>query len=95
MKWYKRLISSWICILSRSFWYIFLFHCIDYFHCLVFDFNENIDKFTTNHASRGRYHFRVLRQLRPLFFNLFSPLFVFISVIFFTSKLAENSGLSP
>lgn len=40
-----------------------------------------------------RYHFRVLRQLRPLFSNLFSPLFVFISVIFFTSKLAENSEI--
>jgi len=27
------------------------------------------------------------------FSNLFSPLFVFIAVIFFTSKLAENSEI--
>lgn len=29
----------------------------------------------------------------PYFSNLFSPLFVFISVIFFTSKLADNSEI--
>ena len=29
----------------------------------------------------------------PYFSNLFSPLFVFIAVIFFTSKLAENSEI--
>ena len=29
----------------------------------------------------------------PYFANLFSPLFVFIAVIFFTSKLAENSEI--
>jgi lipopolysaccharide export system permease protein len=29
----------------------------------------------------------------PYFSNLFSPLFVFIAVIFFTSKMAENSEI--
>ena len=29
----------------------------------------------------------------PYFINLFSPLFVFIAIIFFTSKLAENSEI--
>lgn len=32
-------------------------------------------------------------ELHPYFSNLFSPLFVFIAVIFFTSKLAENSEI--
>ena len=29
----------------------------------------------------------------PYFKNLFSPLFIFISVVFFTSKIASNSEI--
>ena len=60
---------------------------------VVFDFNENIDKFTTNHAPWKGIIFEYYLNFIPYFSNLFSPLFVFISVIFFTSKLAENSEI--
>lgn len=60
---------------------------------VVFDFNENIDKFTTNHAPWKGIIFEYYLNFVPYFSNLFSPLFVFISVIFFTSKLAENSEI--
>ena len=60
---------------------------------VVFDFNENIDKFTTNHAPWKGIIFEYYANFVPYFSNLFSPLFVFISVIFFTSKLAENSEI--
>jgi lipopolysaccharide export system permease protein len=60
---------------------------------VVFDFNENIDKFTTSNAPWKGIIFEYYINFIPYFSNLFSPLFVFISVIFFTSKLAENSEI--
>lgn len=58
---------------------------------VVFDFNEHIDKL--NKASTHEIIFDYYLNFIPYFANLFSPLFVFISVIFFTSKLAENSEI--
>lgn len=60
---------------------------------VVFDYNENIDKFTTNNAPWQGIIFEYYLNFIPFYSNLFSPLFVFISVIFFTSKLAENSEI--
>ncbi|MDL2304418.1 LptF/LptG family permease [Bacteroides sp. OttesenSCG-928-D19] len=60
---------------------------------VVFDFNENVDKFITNEAPWSAIIFDYYLNFIPYFANLFSPLFVFISVIFFTSKLAENSEI--
>ncbi|NDV60516.1 LptF/LptG family permease [Bacteroides sp. 519] len=60
---------------------------------VVFDFNENVDKFMTNEAPWSAILFDYYLNFVPYFANLFSPLFVFISVIFFTSKLAENSEI--
>lgn len=60
---------------------------------VVFDFNENIDKFTVNNAPWKGIIFDYYLNFIPFYSNLFSPLFVFISVIFFTSKLAENSEI--
>lgn len=60
---------------------------------IVFDYNENIDKFTTNNAPLEGIIFDYYLNFVPYYSNLFSPLFVFISVIFFTSKLAENSEI--
>ncbi|MCR4993932.1 MAG: LptF/LptG family permease [Bacteroidales bacterium] len=59
---------------------------------VVFDFSEHSDKFTMNHAPMIgliKYYFNFV----PFYTNLFSALFVFIAVIFFTSKLAENSEI--
>ncbi|MBO4612160.1 MAG: LptF/LptG family permease [Bacteroidaceae bacterium] len=59
---------------------------------VVFDYNDNIDKLTQNGApwqEIAEYYLNFV----PYYANLFSSLFVFISVIFFTSKLAGNSEI--
>ena len=60
---------------------------------IVFDFNENLSKFATYGAPAKAIIFDYYPNFVPYFANLFSPLFVFISVIFFTSKLAGNSEI--
>ncbi|MCR4602147.1 MAG: LptF/LptG family permease [Prevotella sp.] len=60
---------------------------------IVFDFNENMAKFANNHAPWRAIIFDYYANFVPYFANLFSPLFVFIAVIFFTSKLAGNSEI--
>ena len=57
---------------------------------VVFDMNENLDKFTDKGATWYAIITEYYLNFIPYFSNLFSPLFVFISVIFFTSKLAEK-----
>ena len=58
---------------------------------IVFDFNENLAKFSTYNAPWRAIIFDYYANFVPYFACLFSPLFVFIAVIFFTSKLASNS----
>ena len=60
---------------------------------IVFDINENLAKFTESHAPLQAIVFDYYLNFVPYFANLFSPLFVFIAVIFFTSKLAGNSEI--
>ena len=60
---------------------------------IVFDVNENLAKFTQYHAPLKAIVFDYYANFVPYFANLFSPLFVFIAVIFFTSKLASNSEI--
>ena len=64
---------------------------------IVFDFNEKIDKLTQAHndmgISWGKIAIDYYLNTIPYFSNLFSSLFVFISVIFFTSKLADRSEI--
>lgn len=60
---------------------------------IVFDFNENLSKFTQYHAPWRSIIFDYYANFIPYYSNLFSPLFVFIAVIFFTSKLAGNSEI--
>ena len=64
---------------------------------IVFDFNEKIDKLTLANkefgVSWGRIFIDYYLNTIPYFANLFSALFVFISVIFFTSKLADRSEI--
>lgn len=58
---------------------------------IVFDVNENLAKFTEYHAPLSAIVFDYYANFVPYFANLFSALFVFIAVIFFTTKLAGNS----
>ena len=60
---------------------------------VVFDFNEKQDKFMSHEAPWNAIIFDYYLNFIPYFANLFSPLFVFIAVIFFTSKLTENSEI--
>ena len=60
---------------------------------VVFDFNEKMDKLMEHEAPWSKIIFEYYMNFIPYFSNLFSPLFVFIAVIFFTSKLAENSEI--
>lgn len=60
---------------------------------VVFDYNEHIDKFTQSHAPWQAIVFDYYLNFIPFYCNLFSALFVFISVIFFTSTLAGNSEI--
>lgn len=60
---------------------------------IVFDVNENLAKFSQYHAPLKAIVFDYYTNFVPYYANLFSPLFVFIAVIFFTSKLAENSEI--
>jgi lipopolysaccharide export system permease protein len=60
---------------------------------VMFDFNEKIDNFIRNNAPTHAIIFDYYLNFIPYFANLFSPLFLFIAVIFFTSRLADRSEI--
>lgn len=60
---------------------------------VVFDVSEKIDDFMEHNAPFSAIVFDYYLNFIPYFANLFSPLFTFIAVIFFTSKMAENSEI--
>ena len=94
----KLKMDKWV---RRMDWYIIKKFLGTYFFAIaliisiavVFDVNEWIDNFINNKAPVKAIIFDYYANFIPYFSNLFSPLFVFISVIFFTSKLAENSEI--
>ena len=99
LKWMKVLSPSrYLKILD---WYIIKKFIGTYFYSIaliisisiVFDINENLAKFTQYHAPLKAIVVDYYMNFVPYFANLFSPLFVFIAVIFFTSKLAGNSEI--
>lgn len=58
---------------------------------VMFDINEKLDAFLK--APLRATVFDYFLNFLPYFANQFSPLFTFIAVIFFTSKLADNSEI--
>ena len=60
---------------------------------IVFDINERISKFLNPECSLYEIVFHYYLNFVPYYANMFSPLFVFLSVIFFTSKLAEKTEI--
>lgn len=60
---------------------------------IIFDINEKINDFLAPEVTLYEIVFHYYLNFVPYYANLFSPLFVFISVIFFTTKLAENSEI--
>lgn len=60
---------------------------------IVFDINQYLDSFIKYQAPLKAIIFDYYMNWVPYYANLFSALFVFIAVIFFTSKLAGNSEI--
>jgi lipopolysaccharide export system permease protein len=60
---------------------------------IIFDFSEKIDDFIEESAPAREIIFNYYMNFVPYFGNLFSSLFVFITVIFFTAKMATNTEI--
>ncbi|MDD4992006.1 MAG: LptF/LptG family permease [Paludibacter sp.] len=60
---------------------------------IVFDLTEKLDKFYDNNAPLSAIIFDYYLNFIPYYMNMFSPLFTFIAVIFFTSKMATNTEI--
>ena len=60
---------------------------------VIFDLTEKLDNFFENQVSMREIILDYYLNFIPYYMNMFSPLFIFISVIFFTSKLAGDSEI--
>ncbi|WP_205461924.1 LptF/LptG family permease [Mangrovibacterium lignilyticum] len=60
---------------------------------MVFDISENLDEFLSKDIPVNEIIFSYYLNFIPYFANLFSSLFNFIAVIFFTSKMAYDSEI--
>ena len=60
---------------------------------VVFDYAERVDNFTESHAPFSAIVFDYYLNYVPEFITQFSGLFTFISVIFFTSKMAYQTEI--
>ena len=68
---------------------IFIFIAIT----IIIDYNQKFEDFNKTGAPVKEIIFDYYLNFIPYFINAFSSLFVFIAVIFFTSKLADNSEI--
>ena len=60
---------------------------------IIFDISGKIDDFVEKEAPLRAIIFDYYLNFIPYFVNMYSPMFVFITVIFFTSKMASNSEI--
>lgn len=60
---------------------------------VVFDLSEKVDKFVKNEVPLIEIIRDYYLNFIPYFINMFSPMFVFITVVFFTSRMAANSEI--
>jgi lipopolysaccharide export system permease protein len=60
---------------------------------VVFDLTEKLDNFFEHDAPLNEIVFKYYLNFIPFYMNMFSPLFTFIAVIFFTSKMASNTEI--
>ncbi len=75
--------------LGTFFLAIFLIICI----AVIFDFSEKVDEFMENEAPWQLVITDYYMNFIPYFAILFAPLFTFIAVIFFTSRMAYNTEI--
>lgn len=60
---------------------------------IIFDISEKIDDFVSKQVPFKEIVLDYYVNFVPYFMNMFAPIFVFITVIFFTSKMASNSEI--
>lgn len=60
---------------------------------IIFDLSEKIDDFIEKKTPLSEILFVYYLNFIPYFINLFSPLFTFIAVIYFTSRMAFNTEI--
>lgn len=88
----RRLIKTFDLYIIRKFLGSYVFSILLLLAIVVmFDINEKLDAMLE--APIEETIFDYFMNFLPYFANQFSPLFTFISVIFFTSKLADNSEI--
>ena len=75
--------------LSTFFFTLLLIICV----IIVFDLSERLEEFIDKKAPLDAILFDYYLNYIPYLANMMSPLFIFISVIFFTSKMASNSEI--
>ena len=63
------------------------------FVVIIFDISEKIDDFLKHDAPLKAIIFDYYLNFIPYFINLFSYLFTFIAVIFFTSRMASDTEI--
>jgi lipopolysaccharide export system permease protein len=90
-KWKLRIIDYYIIkkFLGTFFFALLLIIGI----AVIFDISEKIDDFLEKHAPLNAIIFDYYLNFIPYFAVLFSSLFTFIAVIFFTSKMAYNTEI--
>lgn len=89
-------------LLTKLDWYIIKKFLGTYFFsialilsvAIIFDIQEKIEDFIKNNVSLHEIVFDYYFNFVPYFANLFSSLFVFIAVIFFTSKMAAHTEIT-
>ncbi len=92
----KKLRKPWIkqfdAYIMKKFLGTFFFIILLLFAIIVmFDINEKLDAMLA--APLKETVFKYFMNFIPYFMNQFAPLFVFISVIYFTSKMADHSEI--
>jgi lipopolysaccharide export system permease protein len=90
MKWYKTI--DWYIskkFLGTFFYAIALILSI----AIVFDISENLDEFISKDIPLNDIIIDYYLSFIPYYANLFSPLFTFIAVIYFTSKMTYNTEI--
>lgn len=87
--------------LKKIDWYIIRKFLGTYFYSIllltviiiIFDISERIDDFLEKEAPLKAIIFDYYLNFIPYFVNMFSSLFTFIAVIFFTSRMASNTEI--
>ena len=85
--------------LHRLDWYIIRKFLVTFFMAIlflaviiiIFDVSEKIEDFINKEAPLKAIIFDYYCNFVPYFMNMYSPMFVFLTVIFFTSKMTQDS----